>query len=214
MKKLVLVIVIALLTLTGSGYAGSIAIDFVGFQAAGWQVGSPYYATVNAGSVTDVMCDDWVHGGLAGDTWQANFTNLGTGDISLLRYNQVPGALVLYDEAGWLLMQTEIVPRTQWEDINYAVWHIFVPTAPLPGPGSLYWLKLAEEQAAIGFPGVDFSDVGIYTPINQYDPNSRSPQELLISPAAIVGAVSTPEPGTLLLLGSGFAGLLARKRMS
>ena len=54
------------------------------------------------------MCDDWVHGGAPGDTWQANYTNLGTGNLSLLRFNQLPGALTLYDEVGWLLLQTEV----------------------------------------------------------------------------------------------------------
>ena len=202
MKKLILLI--GLLALTGSACAGPASIYFLGFSAGGWQSGYRYFATVNGGPVIDLMCDDWFHGGLPGDKWQANFTNLGTDDLSLLRYNQLPGALTLYDEAGWLLLQTEVTPQAQWKDINYAVWHIFDPSAPLPGTGPLYWLKLAQQEANIGFPGVDFYQIGIYTPINQYDPNPNGPQELM---------TIVPEPGTLLLLGSGLAGLLARKRL-
>src|ERR1035441_6674923 len=91
MKKLIL-LVIGLLALTASAYAGSATIMFVGFSPGGWESGYPYFVTVNGGPVIDVMCDDWVHGGLPGQTWQANYTNLGTGNLSALRFNQLPGS--------------------------------------------------------------------------------------------------------------------------
>jgi len=116
MKRLFFLIV--LLTLTGTAGASAVTVYLVGFQSRGWQLGYPYYATVNGSSVLDVMCDDWVHGGYPGDIWHASFTNLGTGNLSLLRYRQLPGALVLYDEAGWLLLQTKVTPPSQWKDIN------------------------------------------------------------------------------------------------
>ena len=200
MKKLI--VLMGLLALTGSAYASPVNMTFVAFQAGGWQAGYPYTVTIN-GAFAGLMCDDWEHGGFPGDRWQANFTNLGTSDISLLRFNQLPQALTLYQEAGWLLLQTKITPQNQWDDINYAVWHIFDPLAPLPSTVPLYWVNLAQQEAAIGFPGVNFYQVGIYTPINQYDSNMNHPQEML-------GLV--PEPGTLILLGSGLLGLLARKR--
>src|ERR1017187_1629728 len=72
MKKLILLI--GLLALTGSAYAGPASVTLVGFSAGGWQSGYPYFATVDGGPVIDVMCDDWFHGGLPGQTWQANYT--------------------------------------------------------------------------------------------------------------------------------------------
>ena len=202
MKKLI--VLVGLLALTASASASPANLVFVGYPGPldPWQNGYPYAITVN-GSPIAVMCDDWFHGGLPQDTWKANYTNLGTANLTMLRFNHMPGALTLYDEAGWLLLQTEVVPQAQWVDINYAVWNIFDSSAPLPG-NAPYWRAQAQAEAKLGFPGVNFYRVGIYTPVTQYDPDPNGPQELL---------TLVPEPGTLLLLGSGIAGWLARRRL-
>ena len=119
-----------------------------------------------------------------------------------MRFNQLPNALTLYDEAGWLLLQTEVTPSTQWTDINIAVWYNFDHNTPLT-IGAQNWLNLAQQEANAGFPGVNFHRVGIYTPVDQYDTNTEGPQELL---------TIVPEPTSLLLMASGLVGLLARKR--
>lgn len=195
MKKLI--VLIGLLALAGSAYAGPASLIFVGFSPGGWQTGYPYFGTIDGGPVIDVMCDDWEHGGFPGQTWQANFTNLGTGNLSALRFNQLPQRLILYDEAGWLLLQAQVESQAQRTDINYAVWHIFDSNAPLLG-NAPFWLASAQQEASLGFLGVDFYRVGIYTPVNQYDPDPNGPQELL---------TIVPEPGTLAMFGWGLIGL-------
>ena len=60
----------------------SVTIVFTLFQPQGWQVGYPYTATINGVPGFSVMCDDWAHGGQPGQTWKANFTDLGSGDLS------------------------------------------------------------------------------------------------------------------------------------
>ncbi len=206
MKKLLLVV--GLLVAAGTACAQQVTVDFVGFSGSGWQSGYPYYATINGGSQIDVMCDDYVHGGTPGDKWQANLTNLGYGDLSLTRFNQLPNALTLYEEAGWLLLETQVEQQNQWQDMNGAVWYIFDSNAPLD-QGAAYWLNAAEQEAQGGFKGVNFYRVEIITPTNQHDPDPNGPQELL----TIVSG-TTPEPGTFILLGTGLVALLGRKLLA
>jgi len=207
MKKLT--VLAALLLATVSGFAAPVTIVFTSFNEGLWQLGYPYTAAVDGVAGVTVMCDDWAHGGEPGQTWQANVTNLGSGDLSLLRFNQVPNAPVLYDEVGWLALQAQNATPDQRPDINSAVWFIFDSAAQLT-PGAPYWLDLAQEEALAGFPGVNFNEISIYTPVNQYgvdaqgnlDPNA--PQELL-RPA--------PEPATLALLAGGLLGLWGRRKL-
>jgi hypothetical protein len=206
-----------------SAVADPVNATLLSFGPGGaWQNGYPYWAFVpgQGTGIVPVMCNDYEHGGAISNTWLANITNLGTGDLSLTRFNQDQGALTLYREAGWLLLETRSNPINQWKDINYAVWHIFDTNSPLDG-GAAAWLNAAQIEAGKGFPGIDFSRVDILTPVDQYNPDPNSIQEFLFLDGGVPPnccdpappGSQTPEPGTLLLLGSGVLVVLRRKFM-
>ncbi len=207
-------------------FAGSTNFTFVAYSGGDWQNGYPYYIKQTNGPVGQiyaVMCDDYAHGGQPGDTWDANITDLGSGNLMLTRFNkfvQGPTALsslTLYDEAGWILLQTLGEPTSEWKDMNYAVWHIFDPNSPLIGD-SQTWLTAAANEAKLGFPGVDFNRVYIITPVDQYNPDPNSMQEFMYigndSSFSSKYAGTTPEPGTLLLLGTGMLAVMRRRFFS
>src|ERR1039458_3289259 len=193
--------------------ATPVEVTLLNYGSGGvWENGYPYYLVVPGVGIgiTPAMCDDYFHGGNPGDKWAANITNMGTlptTAVNLVRFNQTRNYITLYDEAGWLLLETRVNPIGDWKDINYAVWHIFDSNSPLD-QGAQAWLTAAQIEAGKGFPGVDFFLVDILTPVNQHDPNPNDPQEYMFfaggqPPNAIGGPiqpVQTPEPGTLVLL--------------
>lgn len=222
MRRVLLVLALFLCGTVGA-FAQSQEYQFLAFSGGDWTNGYPYYIEPVDGPSTliyAVMCDDYTHGGQPGDVWDANLTNLGSGVIVNTRFNNLAGpasnyAIGLYDEAGWILLQTQTQQSSEWKAMTYAVWHIFDRNSPLFGDAAT-WLNLAAAEKQIGFPGVDFGKVYILTPVDQRDPDPNSMQEFMYigtdpTQQGTQANQTTPEPGTFLLLGSGVLAMLGKK---
>lgn len=162
----------------------------------------PYTLLIAGDSPFFGMCNDYYHDGTPGDKWLANLTNLGTGDLSNVRF--AASGLIAYEEAGWILLQTRVTAPDQWPDMNFAVWHIFNPTVPIDTLAQS-WINLAEHEAQKRFENVDLDLVMIATPVDKNAPPTGD-QEFMY--------IITPEPASLVLLASGamgMAGVLRRK---
>ncbi len=167
------------------------------------------YTLVFAGSSPFIaMCDDYYHDGTPGDSWVANLTNMGTGNLTYVRF--ASAGLVSYKEAGWILLQTSSTPQSQWPDMNFAVWHIFNPTVPID-LNSQNWIDLATLHYSEG----NYTHVYIATPVQIDAPPTGDQEFLFVWPySGPPGPAPVPEPSGLFLLTTGAAGAVAafRKR--
>ena len=151
------------------------------------------------------MCDDYYHDGAPGDTWSAYLTNLGTGNLTYLRFAAF--GLDAYQEAAWIFLQTYATPSAEWPDMNYAVWHIFNPTVPIDS-NSQNWINLAVANHG----SVGYGNVYVATPVD-IDAPPTGDQEFFfpwISPNPPKPPI--PEPGSLALFFTGGIGALAALR--
>ena len=219
-------LLLLLLVSATCAFAEPVEFTFISWNDGNWQNGYPYVIEPMGGGVPAVlfvMCDDYVHAGAPGQVWDANITRLGDNNITLTRFNKTPPGptaltpLMLYDEAGWILLQTLTNGPSNYQAMNYAVWNIFDPNAPC-NQSCEFWLNAAQMAAEHHFPDSDFNRVYIITPVDQYNPDPNSPQEFLAlgtDSGLIRGASETvPEPGSLLLMGSGLAAFVGRKFFS
>lgn len=195
----------------------------------------PYNFTATTGGgqtyPLQLVCDDFLDAVYPGEQWQAN-----TSTFPSLANIQFPGGVPIgYEEVAWLTQQMfnpvnsgnpETIGQIQW-----AIWDIFTPGVsnndPFSGtePISAFdqcqingfvnaggsttscgnpnnWVQQAINAVSGG--GLDFSNVTIYTPVtgSQIPVLDGPPQEY----------IGVPEPGVLLLLGTGLISLAGMRR--
>lgn len=197
--------------------------------SVGGVIVAPYYLDVNsvnnapfkAPSLITVICDDFADHVTIGEQWTANVTSLSSGNLSNTYFKNDPGALSLYEEASWLLLQTGLYSAptdiatqntaNNIGNINFAIWQIFDSgvsgtsgwtTGTVAGGSAAFWLNEAQTKAPSQLSY--YSGIEILTPVPtvNYGGDGR-PQEYL---------AFTPEPSTFLLLGTGLVAAFRRRK--
>ncbi|HLM55271.1 MAG TPA: PEP-CTERM sorting domain-containing protein [Pyrinomonadaceae bacterium] len=186
MKKLFSVTLLLLILSVASVSASADTFTLVsgsGVTHNGFTVG-PLNGLLNGTSIT-TWCNDFDDFVNFGDTWEVN----------VLSFSSLSGGeLTQYQQVAWLTTQFAVTDQSQWGDIHYALWRVFDDDPTLVNAGSDFWLALAQSQ---NFANFDFSSFRILRPTG--DPG----QEMI---------TTVPEPITLLLFGTGLAGVAARVR--
>ena len=181
-------------------------MDSAGHTVFGGVYVGPYFAHVvgqPGQPELDVFCVDYNHEISLGQQWEANFSSL-DGDLSHTRFDN----LVEYSEAAWLDMKFATTSTTQWGLLHYAIWNITSPGTP-----NYSGLSIADRNTINGFiadaqhnyKNVNLSDWAVVTDVNTAN-GQGGVQEYLTQ--------VTPEPGTILLLGTGLlliGGVLAKR---
>ena len=150
----------------------------------------PYDLSVNGGPNQWMMCIGYYEHISGGETWQATPTSVGSLDLTT--------HLVNYEAA--FLFEMAVADHGANGDANAAVWSLFEGVPSLT-PGAQAMVTLAQSQT---YTQGEFADVILYSAIPGTESGNLGTAQDFMS--------STPEPGTLALLGSGVIGLAALLR--
>lgn len=198
-KILLVLAVMFMLTPVAHADSTPVTMVFTGVNGSndGQYYVSPYTGTMNGQTVT-LFCVDIINEVNFGQTWQANVTNLASGNLSNTRYGDsaispvAVNAGILYAEAAWLTTQFASNP-SDYVSLQYALWDLMNPgSAPTSYGNVQHWLDFA----AANYGSIDPSQFEIITNVGPVTLTGQV-QEFIIR---------TPEPGTLALL---LCGLLA-----
>ncbi len=211
MKKVCirLLMVVVLSLFAAPSFADTVDVTFVGpvtgamsdmSNSGYYYYISPYSLLVN-GTVEIGYCIDFNHEITSGQSWTAN-TTPASGPFE----NTYLNSQKLYQEMGWLVSQFGSASSADQKAIQQAIWDISTQgTFPFPysqtATGTGYWYTAALSN----YGSWDGTGWTILTDVNKT--GYCSAQEFLIQTP-----VPTPEPGTIMLLGSGILGVYGFSR--
>jgi hypothetical protein len=187
------VIVLGVLALPA--FASNVSLQFTGLPTANnyWGVASyPYDISVNGGPAQWMMCTGYNEHIEGWETWQARVASVGSLDL----------ATHLLDYEAAYLFTIAVADGGADGNINAAVWYLFEGQPGLTTEAAAF-VALAQGRT---YTQGEFANVLLYSAIPGTENSNLGVAQSFLS--------STPEPGALLMFGSGIisvAGVL-RKR--
>lgn len=198
----------ALLALTFVAAASPVNVTFTGTgsdPSNGSTIVGPYTLTIGTGpDAVSVQgtCVTFAIDITVGQSWLAE-------DVSVSSFS-LPIQKQL-EEAEYLRERFAVAPQADWAGIHQAIWDIFGATFSfdLSDPNQTdtgYWLNLAQ----LNYGTVNPSSFSVLVPEPGYTLNQGVAQSFLVS--GNPGSTPTPEPASLLFLGTGLIALSCMTR--
>ena len=177
----------------------------------------PYNFSINGSpALTALLCDDFSHEVILGESWNANVNTLAAAAAGAGQFSAAS-----YTKAGWLFEQlVNNAPYASPVAINWAIWKTTSPSLVVPSdvlgiastPGSVAWW-LDHVPASVD-PNT-LTNLVVYT----WDGNTQTlkngpggpPQEYLGTRSV---PSDVPEPASMILMLSGGGAVLLRRRKS
>jgi hypothetical protein len=177
---------------------------------------APFVSALGQPSTLYVLCVDFLNEVNFGDHYAVNVTNLGGAGRNTVEDTRHPGDVATYRKAAWLGSLFSSTPTNLWGSVHYAVWNLFTPAEAPDDARSAQYLALADVAASNDYGAFDYQgahygavDMTQYWVLTDVDAEGRAlggKQEFVVNSADALGPTATvPEPGTLLLVGSGVA---------